>query len=141
MWAYFIAYVLMFVIVSIVCAIGVHREKDPNANIRELTKAWLISLWHKKKIYGELIPHFFDQATDFGVVYEFASYYYSGKDIGINTYYLFLLSISIILAHRLVSAVAVYNLTHNPMYAFYQLLDVLMIQCVYTNYKLGTNQP
>eukprot|EP01083_Nonionella_stella_P057275 150408_1 len=144
MWAYFIAYVLMFVVVSIVCAIGVHRKKDPKANICKLIKAWVISLWHKKKIYGELIPHFFDQATDFGVVYEFASLYYDKDNeinTRVNTYYLFLLSISIILGHRVVSAVAVYNLTHNPMYSFYQLLDVLMIQCIYTNYKLGTNQP
>eukprot|EP01083_Nonionella_stella_P078773 215773_1 len=145
MWAYFVAYCLMFLVVSIVCAVNVHREKEPKANIFKLIKAWVVSLWHKKKIYGELLPHFFDQATDFGVVYEFGKYYEeyqrTGVDIGINTQYLFYLSITIILAHRIVSAVAVYNLTHKPQYAIYQLLDVLMIKCVYTNYKLDTNQP
>eukprot|EP01083_Nonionella_stella_P170556 580666_1 len=150
MWAYFIAYCIMFLVVSIVCAINIHKEKEPKANIFKLIKAWGKSLWHKKKIYGELLPHFFDQATDFGVVYEFGQYYAedqrdenSGKEVtrGVNTQYLFYISIAIIVVHRIVSSVAVYNLTHKPKYALYQFLDVLMIRCVYTNYKLDTNQP
>eukprot|EP01083_Nonionella_stella_P268368 907200_1 len=144
LWAYFIAYILMFLVVSIICAISVHREKFPNSSIGTLLKAWVVSLWHKKKIYGELLPHFFDQATDFGVVYEFGIYYEKqkhGESFGINAAWLFYLSFTIIIAHRVISAVAVYNLTRKPMYAVYQFFDVLMIQCVYTNYKLGTTQP
>eukprot|EP01084_Bolivina_argentea_P064995 118489_1 len=140
-WAYFIVYVVMFLVVSIICAIHIKKESDPDASICHLIKAWGKSLWTKKKIYGELIPHFFDQATDFGVVVEFYLYYKSGDDIGINTKYLFVLSIAIIVLHRVISAIAVYNLTQKPMYAIYQLLDVLMIKCVYTNYQLDTTQP
>eukprot|EP01083_Nonionella_stella_P125152 378422_1 len=139
-WGYFITYVLVFTIASIVCAISVYKDKEDKGVVK-LAKAWAKSIWVKKKIYLELVPHFFDQATDFGVVYEFYISYSSGVEIGINMGYLFTLSIAIIVTHRVVSAVAVYNLTHNPKYAVAQLFDVLMIQCIYTNYKLGTAEP
>eukprot|EP01084_Bolivina_argentea_P165498 287512_1 len=115
MWAYFSAYVVMFSVVSIICAIHVHREKYPNSKAVVLIKAWTVSLWQKKQIYGQLLPHFFDQATDFGVVYEFGRYYKeqreTGQIKGINAQYLFYLSITIIIAHRAVSSAAVYHLT------------------------------
>lgn len=95
---------------------------------------------HYNQIYGELVPHFFDQATDFGVVAEFYIYWQDGKDdldengdykIGINVEYLFYLSIAIIILHRVISSVAVYNLTQKPSYAMYQFFDVLMVCCTF----------
>eukprot|EP01083_Nonionella_stella_P110686 324098_1 len=62
-------------------------------------------------------------------------------DIGIDTMYLFVVSISIVIVHRVISSFAIYRLTKNKAFILYQLFDLLMIRCVWSNYKLDTNEP
>eukprot|EP01084_Bolivina_argentea_P075247 136417_1 len=147
-WTYFALYITMFLIVSIVCAVKVTKEHHKQKNIQEsiyqytktkLIKQWIKLLWQKKKIYLQLIPHFFDQATDIGVVVEF--YHLRNENIGINTMYLFATSIFILILHRIISSFAIYQLTKNKSFILYQLFDVLMIRCIWTNYKLESDEP
>ena len=156
-WSYFIVYSIVFFIVSIVCAERVRklynesREKttdleDLDPDNEPMTKSsafvhWAKLLWEKKKIYIQLVPHFFDQASDFGVIYAYYKIHEDGDRIGINTLYLFGVSIGVIIFHRIVSSIAVYRLTNNYKYAILQIFDALMIKCIWTNYLLETNEP
>eukprot|EP01083_Nonionella_stella_P226798 805117_1 len=148
-WTYFTFYVFIFLIVSIVCAFTVRSEysefKDKDTDnvkwsVSKLFQRWAKLLWRKKKVYGQLVPHFFDQATDLGVVFE----YYSLQDqdnIGIDTMYLFVISICVLVFHRIISSAAIYHLTKKPMYMLYQMFDLLMIRCIWTSYKLDSDEP
>lgn len=154
-WTYFSVYVTIFLGVSFYCAIKVKKEYNEHKSIQEIQQdktqqqdwskrgilmKWGKSVWQKKKIYLQLIPHFFDQATDFGVILEYWIKR-NDEDLGINTLYLFGVSIFVIVFHRIISSVAIYQLTRNKRFIFYQLFDLLMIQCIYTNYQLDTDEP
>eukprot|EP01084_Bolivina_argentea_P022228 41316_1 len=150
-WTYFSVYFAVFFIVSIVCAMKVHKEYKKYNLIQERTdsKAWtkkgMITnwgklVWQKKKVYFQLIPHFFDQATDCGVIFEYWRLR-NDENVGINTLWLFGTSIFVIILHRIISSFAIYQLTRNKSFILYQLLDVLMIRCIWTNYQLGTDEP
>eukprot|EP01084_Bolivina_argentea_P005911 11172_1 len=77
---------------------------------KQMMKMWAKSVWKKKSVYFQLIPHFFDQATDFGVIFEYWRLR-NDKELGINTMYLFVISIFVIVLHRIVSSLAIYRLT------------------------------
>ena len=123
-WTYFILYILIFLIVSIVCAHEVKQCRDNIKDCAELPSDYKASdwtrkgsftqqyqsLWKKKKVYFQLIPHFFDQATDFGVLFEYWELRHR-DDIGISTLHLFWVSIIVIILHRLISSFAIYRLT------------------------------
>eukprot|EP01084_Bolivina_argentea_P281979 482566_1 len=156
-WSYFIIYVAAILIGSIVCAVEVYNRKEYNSQYsrvqtsdsqqrpvtfrskKEIVKRWAKLLWQKKSVYFQLLPHFFDQATDFGVLVEY--YSLRNVDIGINTMHLFIISIFVIVLHRIITSMAIYKLTRNKTFVFYQLLDILVIRCIWTNYKLRSDQP
>ena len=64
---YFSTYALVFFITSIYCAIEiVIKEKNKDNDKGKCSgcfKSWLESVWAKKRVYLEVIPHIFDQAT------------------------------------------------------------------------------
>ena len=152
-WTYFSVYVIAFLIVSIVCAAKIKKEYKASQATQELapdqilmTKKtaithWAKLLWKKKKVYLQLVPHFFDQATDFGVIFEYYRLSTDGNDHGINTWWLFIISVGVIILSRVVSSIAIYRLTHNIKYTILQIFDALMIQCIWTNYILDTDEP
>eukprot|EP01084_Bolivina_argentea_P005912 11174_1 len=122
-WTYFTVYFTIFFIVSIICAIKLRKEYKQQKNIQQvqqkqlqkwskkgIIKQWGKCVWTKRKIYFQLIPHFFDQATDFGVIFEYWRLR-NDKELGINTMYLFVISIFVIVLHRIVSSLAIYRLT------------------------------
>eukprot|EP01083_Nonionella_stella_P275232 934663_1 len=149
--SYFILYVFMILIVSIVCAFTVRLEymdakneldqdvKWSDWSATELFRRWIKLLWRQKKVYGHIIPHFFDQATDLGVIFEY--YKLRNDDINIDTMNLFVISICVLVFHRIISSAAIYHLTKKPIYMVYQLFDLLMVKCIWTNYKLGSDEP
>eukprot|EP01083_Nonionella_stella_P016456 45937_1 len=147
-WTYFTVYVLMILVVSVLCAIDMYKEQQSQYNTNDvdmdlivsIIKKWGKSIWKKRRIYLPLIPHFFDQATDFGVIIEYYSLR-NNTELGINARTLFILSICIIIMHRLISAGLVYNLTKNLKYCAYQVFDLLMVRCIYTNYELQSTEP
>eukprot|EP01084_Bolivina_argentea_P128794 227580_1 len=150
-WTYFGVYVIIFLVTSIVCAMRVRSDykqyqqipqshKQPIVLTKvDFVKLWGKLLWKKKKVYFQLVPHLFDQASDFGVLVEY--WYLRNQNIGINTLYLFAVSVSIIIFHRIISSIAIYRLTNNKLYTICQLFDLLMVQCVWTNYQLNTEEP
>ena len=154
-WTYFSIYVLTFLVVSVLCAIKVKKEYKRQTSVQDkrednvasnvsktkFVKRWAKLLWAKKKVYLQLIPHLFDQATDFGVIFEYYRLATEEDDIGINAWYLFYISIAVIIIYRIISSIAIYQLTHNCKYVIYQIFDLLMIQCIYTNYELDTDEP
>ena len=105
-------------------------------------KKWLKLTWNKKKIYLSIIPHLFDQATDYGVI---ATYYIHigdeeiEKDVSII--YWFYLSIVIVIVHRIVSTFGVWLITKNWFNVMLQIFDFLMIKAVWTSYKLNGEEP
>ena len=152
-WTYFSLYFVTFVIVSILCAMKVRQEykesksqQEISQNQKQMSKKkaiiyWAKLSWKKKKVYLQLIPHFFDQATDFGVIYEYWRLSNDGNDYGINVYWLLINSIAFIIIHKTVSCVAIYRLTKDIKYTILQLFDLLMVQCIWQNYLLDTDEP
>ena len=107
----------------------------------KLVKLWGELFWRKKKVYFQLLPHFFDQATDLGVIFEYRKYSVSREDIGINANYLFWVSIFVIVFHRCISLIAIYRLTKKPLDVLLQLFDLLIVKCIWINYKYQTDEP
>eukprot|EP01084_Bolivina_argentea_P154090 268642_1 len=105
-------------------------------------KEWLRLVLEKKKVYLALIPHLFDQATDFGVVYQ---YYILSQtednrvlDTGsANPLNFFYASLFVILLHRIISTVAIYNLTRKWTDILLQIFDFMMVKAIWVNYKLN----
>eukprot|EP01084_Bolivina_argentea_P005123 9678_1 len=164
-WTYFFVYVTIFFIVSVICAVKVQNKYKKYATYtttsttessvintkqaynpkdwtrKGLFKQWYQLLWKKKKVYLQLIPHFFDQATDLGVIIEYWHLRNDADVIGINTMYLFVVSVCVIILHRIISSFAIYRLTNNKSFILYQIFDVLMVKCIWTNYQLDTDEP
>eukprot|EP01083_Nonionella_stella_P117094 348514_1 len=148
-WTYFTIYVVLFLMVSVACAFAVRSKyieaKNKNQgnvkwSVAKLFQIWIKLLWRKKKVYLQLIPHFFDQATDLGVIFEYHKLR-NEDDIGINTMYLFVVSIWVLIFHRMISSAAIYHLTKKPIDMVYQMFDLLMIRSIWTNYKLESDEP
>eukprot|EP01083_Nonionella_stella_P190303 704809_1 len=143
---YFILYLTIFVITSVVCALETKKETASCCS-KAFFKLWLKSLWQKKKLYLTVIPHLFDQATDLGVLFTYYALWNNSctepecTSSVIKPQYWFFASIFVISLHKIVSCVAVYLLSRSCMDVIYQFFDVLIIRAIYTNYKLNTNEP
>eukprot|EP01084_Bolivina_argentea_P118485 210216_1 len=110
-------------------------EISPNNvqySVKHFFKRWAQLLWQKKNTYLIIIPYFFDQATDFGLVYK----YYC-----VQNKYFFIMSITVIIAYRIISCCAVYKLTKNKLFVVWQMMEVLLIRSVWTNYQLHSEEP
>ena len=96
----------------------------------------------KNAVYLGLAPHLFDQATDFGVIYDFYALWKRNEDFnGITSYRsFFFASLSVVILHRFISTVAIYRLTRAWQDAVLQLLDLMMVKAIWVNYKLDVNE-
>ena len=105
-------------------------------------KKWMKLTWNKKKIYLSILPHLFDQATDYGVILTYYGYI-GDEDIekNVSVIYWFYLSIFIIILHRIASTLGVLMITRNWFNVLLQTVDLLMIRCVWTSYKLNRDEP
>ena len=59
----------------------------------------------------------------------------------VNVEYLFWASIFVIILHRIVSGYAIWRLTHKWSDVLLQIVDLLMVKCIYLNYKLDIDEP
>ncbi len=99
-------------------------------------------MWSKKKVYWGLVPHIFDQATDISVAVEYWLMYKNNENVGdLNPFHYFVGTILFLFLHRLVSTLTLYYLTRNPFDALLQSFDLLLVKAIWTNYKLGSNEP
>eukprot|EP01084_Bolivina_argentea_P098361 176769_1 len=120
------------------------KTSTKHRGCKHYVRMWFKLTWQKKKIYISLAPHLFDQATDIGLILQYYSYMTNPTDNihkSVDVIYWFVLSIAILLIHRLVSCFGVYLMTHNWFNVFLQSLDLLLIRSVWTSYKLGTDKP
>eukprot|EP01084_Bolivina_argentea_P031597 58482_1 len=123
-----------------------NNHKPCTKRFVKFVKYWIQSLWVKKSVYISIIPHLFDQATDFGVIY---TYYvilqnpdsYPTENNNVNMEALFLSSVFIIVLHKIISCAAIFALTRKCGDLFLQLLDLMMVKAIYLNYKYNLNEP
>eukprot|EP01084_Bolivina_argentea_P047435 87409_1 len=116
-------------------------KQDPTYS-KNIIKHWAKLVWSKKKVYWGLVPHIFDQATDISVAVEYWIMYKNDVNVtDTNPLYFFMSTVFFLLLHRIVSTVTLYYLTRNPMDALLQSFDLLLIKAIWTNYKLGSNEP
>eukprot|EP01084_Bolivina_argentea_P298328 514075_1 len=59
-----------------------YDPKQDSTYSKNIIKHWAKLLWSKKKVYWGLVPHIFDQATDFGVAVEYWLMYKNNEDVG-----------------------------------------------------------
>eukprot|EP01083_Nonionella_stella_P166314 555767_1 len=108
-------------------------------------KLFFKSLWIKKSIYFSLIPHLFDQGTDFGVIWMYYAamrqHQGTGSDTSVNYAAIFWCSIAVIVIHKAISCCVIYALTESICSVILQLFDLMMVKAIYSNYKSKTNQP
>eukprot|EP01083_Nonionella_stella_P295345 1003759_1 len=108
-------------------------------------KLFFKSLWIKKSIYFSLIPHLFDQGTDFGVIWkyyaEMRAQHGSESDPQINHAAIFWCSVAVIVAHKVISCSVIYALTESISSIILQFFDLMIVKAIYCNYKLKTNEP
>eukprot|EP01083_Nonionella_stella_P039243 106736_1 len=135
---YFVLYLTIFAITSVVCALQT-KKVAASCCSKTFFKLWIKSLWQKKKLYLTVIPHFFDQATDLGVLFKYYSLWVTSS--AIEPQYWFFVSIFVISLHKIISCIAVYLLSRSCMDVIYQFFDLLMVRAIYTNYKLNKDEP
>eukprot|EP01084_Bolivina_argentea_P309848 536000_1 len=120
-----------------------NKTKSFKCNIKFI-KAWAKSIWQKKKIYWSILPHVADQATDFGVIITYYEQWnnHDGESVAINPFWLFTVSIAIIIIHKVVSTASVYALTGGNIKAsILQVMDLLLIRAIWINYRLNLTEP
>eukprot|EP01083_Nonionella_stella_P025420 69995_1 len=107
-------------------------------------KVFYKSLAAKKSIYLSLIPHLFDQGTDFGVIWQYYALWKSDSsqtNVHINYASFFYCSISVIIIHKLVTCSVIFTLTQSICDVALQVFDLMMVKAIYASYKSQTNEP
>eukprot|EP01083_Nonionella_stella_P180127 641505_1 len=105
-------------------------------------KMFYKSLAAKKSVYLSLIPHLFDQGTDFGVIWQYyVLWQTSQRNAHINYEAFFYCSIAVIIVHKLISCSVVYTLTQSICDVVLQIFDLMMVKAIYASYKSPTNDP
>ena len=110
-------------------------------------KEWASLVNTKRKVYFGLIPHLFDQATDFGVIYDYYALWRAqetgegGANAGTTSYRsFFFASLSVMILHRVISTVAIFRLTRKGWDAVLQMFDLMLVKAIGVNYTLGVDE-
>eukprot|EP01083_Nonionella_stella_P006253 18194_1 len=123
-------------------------EQSPTQCCKFL-KLFFKSLWVKKSIYLSLIPHLFDQGTDFGVIWKYygdmqqqhSQPEMAESDTTINYAAIFWCSTAVIVVHKVMSCSVIYALTESICSVILQFFDLMMVKAIYSNYKSETDEP
>eukprot|EP01083_Nonionella_stella_P025419 69992_1 len=121
-------------------------RKCCNIGCLKFLKVFYRSIASKKSIYLSLIPHLFDQGTDFGVIWQYYALWKSEASQDPNkehTNYaaFFYCSIAVIIIHKIISCSVIFTLTQSICNVVLQVFDLMMVKAIYANYKLQTNEP
>ena len=100
-------------------------------------------------MYGSLLPHIADQATDFGTIFVYYGEWTRYKDLSddeqgdrtVNPFWFFFFGLFIVIFQRIVSTITIYVMTHNPTSAALQFVDLLIVKAIRINYTLRLNEP
>ena len=148
----------MFILYSVIYSCGAvgatiysyHESSKTHDYQTQSLKKKLILFWHslysKNRMYGGMIVHIFDTASDLGVLIEWYILSYNERNNIINIPHLnmtlmFYCNLFALILYRLISCVWVYHLTKSIKQAILQFFDLLLFKAIYVNYKLKRNEP
>eukprot|EP01083_Nonionella_stella_P157215 510191_1 len=134
----FIAYGVLYFIGASVATIYsyIDSKKDYKGNETSTKKVTLFgrSLWSKKKMYGPMIVHIFDTASDVGVLVEW--YILAQKETNdpyfnvesLDMTIMFWCNLGAILLYRFISTIWIYRLTASVSQSLLQFFDLLLFK-------------
>eukprot|EP01084_Bolivina_argentea_P207659 354257_1 len=105
-------------------------------------KFWILDVYKRRRCYLPIITHLADMITDVAVIVQFgelASHEIDG--CGINMYYLFGLSIFVLLFYRGISSFLIYQSTKRCNRLLIQWLDFELFRALYINYLCDKKEP
>eukprot|EP01083_Nonionella_stella_P115659 343150_1 len=149
----FIASLVYFsfnVLLLVIIAIHTHIQGD-HQNAKDFFKA----IWNTKSIYGQLLIHLYDTATDFGVLVQWYSLAYNDINYeSIDMLGLFWTAIGFLIAYRLLSTCLGWCLyvdddstIDNPsratciLYSCLGFWDMIIFQVIYASLKKQKKEP
>eukprot|EP01083_Nonionella_stella_P067822 179659_1 len=138
---YFSSYLLLLLFIAIqVYVTEKHSDK----------KSFLKAIWSKKAIYGQILIHFYDTATDLGVLIQWYLLAQNEQNtVHIDMYSLVWATVSFLVLYRLLTAimvlVAAYNnqlsITETIFDVFLSLIDMYVVKVVYKSIKTNKSEP
>eukprot|EP01084_Bolivina_argentea_P235056 395652_1 len=143
-----IIYFSLYFFLLIGLAFYVHKTENHDSK-----KSFLKALWNKKSIYGQILVHLYDTATDMGVLVQWGLYAKQeadGENIeSINMSYLFWSSVFFIILYRIIAIIiACFSAQSDRQTfcgycfdAFLGLIDMYVIKAVYGAMKQDAKEP
>eukprot|EP01084_Bolivina_argentea_P170634 295681_1 len=145
--AYGALYFIGAMIATIYSYIDSRKQYEGGESMKKKVILFWQSIWSKKKMYGPMIVHIFDTASDAGVLVE---WYLLAKrernDPDFNVPHLdmsimFWCNLGSILLYRFISTVWIYRLTQSITQSILQLFDLLLFKAIYVCWKLKRKEP
>eukprot|EP01083_Nonionella_stella_P067823 179662_1 len=138
---YFSFYVLLLLLVAIqVYTTEQHADK----------KSFLKAIWSKRAIYAQILIHFYDTATDIGVLIQWYLLAQNEHNTPhIDMYSLIWATISFLIIYRLLTAIMVLvascnnqlSITETIFDVFLSLIDMYVVKVVYKSIKTKKSEP
>eukprot|EP01084_Bolivina_argentea_P148558 259681_1 len=119
-------------------------EKFQTSPLLKKCKSWFKDVYKRRRCYLPIITHLADQVTDIAVIVQFGELALSTTPSdcgGLNMYYLFGLSILVLLIYRVVSSVLIYLSTKMFSRLIIQFLDMELFRALYINYLCDKGEP
>ena len=129
---YLCIHCIITLIVSILGAIYVQRCQASSIH-NSILVTYIKTIWRLRSVYSSVFVHLFDIVTDLIVILQWIREQETTKEI--NTQQLAIISISIIVFHKIFSAFAIYVTEGDQLRALLQLFDLLLFVEVYSSHK------
>ena len=148
-----VIYLSLYILLVIIISIYVHKTENYDKK-----KDFIYAIWSRKSIYGQILVHLYDTATDVGVLVEWGRLAYDDTDYeSIDMYIMFWTSIGFILCYRILSSMlaAVQSLVSDDFDDKSEsmqylsccsdcclgIFDMYIIKTVWKSLKLGHEEP
>eukprot|EP01083_Nonionella_stella_P072964 196973_1 len=142
-----ITYFVIYILVLFLTAFVIYKTEE----IKE-KKDFFTTLWRRRRIYGQVVVHLYDTATDIGVLIEWAILAYDTHDYeSIDMRSLFYTSLGFMIAYRFICAfvgVMAQDYDHTGFNkksywvdGFLGFLDIYIIKVVYITLREQRNEP
>eukprot|EP01084_Bolivina_argentea_P304872 526608_1 len=141
-----VIYGLILTIVSIYSFHSLYKYNSKfisSSRVKKL-KLWLQDVYKRRRCYLPIITHLADMITDIGVIIQFGelAVQTTEGECGIkNMWYLFALSLFILIFYRTISAFLLYQSTQSLKRALIQWLDFELFTTLYINYLCDKKEP
>eukprot|EP01083_Nonionella_stella_P013562 38169_1 len=145
-WSFYatIVYFCLYTVLILLISLYIHKKETP-----ENRKAFIKAIWDRKSIYGQILVHVYDTATDIGVL--IAWYLLANDDIdykSIDMHIMFWTAIGFQIGYRLFSCcfAGASSLLDDQNFMLIPdmclgLLDMYILKTVYLSLKLDYKEP